>query len=84
MKLFTECACFWFAIILHQRFKDSSIVYNPELVHFATKINGRVYDISGELSYPSDYVDWEDYRLNSLDSSLIVRDCILLKGGESI
>lgn len=78
--LFSEEACYWFAIILHQRFPNSTIVYNPDIVHFATKIYNRVYDISGIVNHEEDYVEWEDYQED--DRHLIEECCIKLKGGD--
>lgn len=81
-ELFQECACYWFAKILQERFEGSSIVYNPSNIHFATKIKDRIYDISGQVEYSSDYIDWEEYSTYSYDANLIIENCILLKGGE--
>lgn len=80
--LFTECACFWFAVILHQRFPESSIVYDPQQVHFATKIQGRVYDITGIIEDDEDYIDWEYYSAHYDDADMIETYCINMKGGE--
>lgn len=79
MTLFKDCACYWFAVILHERFEGSSIVYDPSNFHFATKIRDNVYDISGQVEYSSDYVDWEEYSNYSYDSDIIIENCILLK-----
>lgn len=77
--LFTECACYWFSEILHQRFSNSVIVYNPHLVHFATKINGRVYDINGIVEDDEDYVEWERYSSYADDADMIIKYCINLE-----
>ena len=77
--LFTECACYWFSVILHQRFPNSSIVYDPHQVHFATKINGKVYDITGLVVEDSDYIDWEYYSSSSDDADMIMKYCIRLE-----
>lgn len=80
INLFTECACYWFANILHQRFPNSYIVYDPHQVHFATKIEDRVYDITGIVGEDSDYIDWEYYAFfHQEDAELIIRNCINLE-----
>jgi len=81
-RLFHDCACYWFAHILQSRFTDSHIVYDPHQVHFATEINGTIYDISGRVELDEDYVYWEDYASTSSDTDMIVEYCIELKGGE--
>lgn len=80
--LFTQCACYWFSVILSERFPGSSIVYNPESIHFATFIDNEVYDITGVVEDTSDYVYWDAYKKYALDAEDIIRDCIYLKGGE--
>lgn len=81
--LFTECACYWFSVILHQRFPDSSIVYDPQQVHFATKIHGVVYDITGIVEDDADYIDWEYYSSHFDDADMVIEYCIKMKGGEN-
>lgn len=79
VQLFTQTACYWFAQILHQRFKNSSIVYNPDMVHFATKIDGVVYDITGVREDSQYYVDWESYTSYATDIDIISKYCINLE-----
>lgn len=80
--LFKNCACYWFSQILHQRFPRSSIVYNPHIVHFATRIDSKVYDIAGIVEDESDYVDWDEYKESASDAYDIIAECIYLKGGD--
>lgn len=80
--LFTECACYWFSHILRYRFPESTIMYDPGQVHFATKIADNIYDISGIVANPEDYVDWSAYSSHAPDAELIQEVCINLKGGE--
>jgi len=75
--LFTECACYWFSSILKERFQDSIIVYNPHEVHFATLIEGRVYDITGVVEDARDYISWEYYStMYPRDAELVHSCCI--------
>lgn len=82
--LFTEVACYWFAHILHTRFSNSYIVYDPHRVHFATKINNKIYDITGIIEDDSEYIDWDEYSETFDDSEYISECCIDLRGGERI
>lgn len=77
--LFKECACYWFSTILAQRFKNSTIMYDPHQVHFATEIDGRLYDIEGLIEDNTDYISWESYKLSADDYDLITRCCINLE-----
>ena len=40
--------CYWLAHILATRF-DGEIWFNPHIVHFAARINGKLYDVYGEV-----------------------------------
>lgn len=83
--LFQDTACYWFAKILNERFEYSSIYYNPHIIHFATKIGGKLYDISGALEEVEDeYYDFEMYcrESSAYDIALILDNCINLKGGD--
>ena len=76
--VFTSGCCYWFALILHQRFPNSHIVYDPVLNHFATKIDGRVFDVTGDITDQSvsGWILWDTY--SDLPHRLrIVRDCIM-------
>lgn len=80
VDLFTNCACYWFAKILHERFPLSYIVYNPVEIHFATRIGCYVYDITGKLDSDdsSPWIDWEEYKGYALDADEIERTCVLM------
>lgn len=62
LDLFTDCACYWFAEILALRFGGSVIYYNPHIVHFATMVGDKLYDIRGAVMYPEDYIEWSVYK----------------------
>ncbi len=65
--------CYWLAHILATRF-NGEIWFNPRIVHFAAKIDGKLYDIYGEIElgvtpitgqedYSEDeWHDWEFYQ----------------------
>lgn len=48
IECFTNGCCYWFAVILRQRFKGK-IVYDPVIGYFACKIGDAVYDIRGNI-----------------------------------
>ena len=84
---FTCGLCYWFAHILYYRFSgefsDVAIMYDGIVNHFVTRIGGRVYDITGDVTdkYP-DVVPWEEAVLKEdYNIRAIIRDCILKENG---
>lgn len=76
IKTFTEGCCYWFAEILKQRF-CGLIMYNPIDNHFATLINARLYDITGELERTKGWSRWSEYKKrDDLETERINRYCI--------
>ena len=77
--------CYYFAIILAERFKsyDPVLYYDTVDGHFITKISGIFYDWSGALAFSDEYVNkyimkWSDlYNRDSLWGDRIIRDVIL-------
>lgn len=49
-KTFLNGFCYWFAVILSERFPGSHIQYEPIEGHFVTEIGGRLYDIRGDVT----------------------------------
>lgn len=74
--VFTSGCCYWFAVILHCRFPDSTLMYDQVENHFVTQIQGRLYDITGDVTEKYQVEPWD-----ALDDELlrkrIIRDCIL-------
>lgn len=74
--VFTNGCCYWFAVILHCRFPDSTLMYDQVENHFVTQIQGRLYDITGDVTEKYQVKPWD-----ALDDGLlkkrIIRDCIL-------
>ena len=83
IKTFTEGCCYWFAHILYSRFIGHhcrpEIFYNEVSGHFATLINGRLYDVTGEITKIDDkWINWHDYLISEPSySQIVIRDCIL-------
>lgn len=78
IKVFTEGCCYWFAVILNRRFKQQhpTIMYHPINNHFAVRIDGTLYDITGEID-SKDFWEWRKFaNLDYLVTETIYRDCI--------
>lgn len=73
-QLFLYGYCYWFAVILSQRF-DGEIWYLPIPNHFICKINNRFYDVEGEVNPPRVKYKWNRYP-DQLEKARIIRDCI--------
>ena len=82
IECFTQGCCFWFAHILKARFgEDAEIMADYVVGHFGTRIRGRVYDITGDVTdgyngVPYRWEPWEDLKDDELKSR-IFRDCIM-------
>lgn len=74
---FQNGCCFWFAKTLRDRFSgsDPDIMYDQVANHFGTMIDGRVYDITGDVT--SCY-RWEVFAKmkDALLVNRLIRDCI--------
>ena len=69
--------CYWFAYMLAGRFVGAEIYYEPIDGHFITEIDGRLYDIRGDVTdlYPPPRNFYsEEY---CLECQSIVDGCIL-------
>ena len=71
--------CYYFALILHERFPQSEILYDTIEGHFVIRYKNTFYDWHG-IYIPEDYsalVKWENYK--NIDAShyeRIIRDTI--------
>lgn len=74
--VFQKGCCYWFSLVLHVRFQNSRIMYDQVSNHFVTEINGRLYDITGDVTDKYNTVPWEEYD-DSLDKNRVIRDCIM-------
>lgn len=78
--LFLYGDCYYFAIILKERFKDSITKYLTIDNHFVTEINGKLYDIRGDVTdiiNISQLINWDDMKdYDELLYKRIIRDCI--------
>ncbi len=76
--VFTEGCCYWFAFVLYVRFltKGATLMYDAVANHFATKIDGIVYDITGDVTNKYSWKNWDSITDEAL-LSRIRRDCIM-------
>ena len=80
VECFTKGNCFWFATVLAMEFAGE-IYYVPFVGHFATMINGVMYDITGVAKNTGDFVSLEEIRKDELLWDRLQRDCIDLGVG---
>lgn len=74
-KLFTEGKCYWFAIILKERF-GGQLFYNPIMNHWACLIQDVLYDVTGALDSEGFYT-WPDCVIeDTLLYQRLINQCI--------
>ena len=88
IECFTCGCCYWFANILWHRFamehEDVAIVYDDIANHWACRVAGRVYDITGDITDKYTWQDWTKYRrVDNLHTRRLMRDCINFGGEEN-
>lgn len=76
--VFTNGCCYWFAVVLFGRFirNGAEIMYDSVANHFGTKIDDRIYDITGDVTDKYSWKPWADVD-DPLLRQRITRDCIL-------
>lgn len=77
-EVFTSGCCYWFAFVLLTRFADEGavIMYDEICNHYGTRINGRVYDITGDVTDDYFWIEWGDLD-DEIHKERIIRDCIM-------
>ena len=75
--VFTNGCCYWFAYILFTRFlrEGAEIVYDPIKGHFGTRIYGRVFDITGDVTDDHFWVPFKE--MDASQKKRVERDCIM-------
>ena len=78
LDCFLNGNCYWFAFILQERFKNegAEIVIDYVWNHFGTRIMGRVYDITGDVTEGK--YQWESWSTCQDDThrNRIIKCCI--------
>ena len=80
LECFTKGNCFWFAMVLAMEFAGE-IYYDPIVGHFATMIDGVMYDITGVVKNTSDFTPLEEIYKDELLWARLQRDCVDLGAG---
>ena len=78
-NIFLHGFCYYFSIILKEKFPKGTILYSPSLNHFIFLYNSEIWDITGNVSDKYDYrelVIWDEWRDDILLRQRIIRDCI--------
>lgn len=75
---FTKGCCYWFAFVLFARFlsKGATLMYDEVANHFGTKIDGVVYDITGNVSNKYKWKEWNTVTDEAVKYR-VRRDCIM-------
>lgn len=69
--------CYYFAVILKNRFPSGTIYYDVVCGHFIFGINGRFYDWSGEIKPQGKFVEWDKLgEYDELVKNRVVKGCI--------
>ena len=72
--------CYFFAIILKNRFPEGIIMYDVIDGHFVTQIDNKKYDWSGVVPECENhyYVEWDKFdEYDPLQKESIIKGCIL-------
>lgn len=70
--------CYYFAIILKDRFPDGRIYYDVLDGHFVYFYDGLYYDWQGIVHESMYYIPWNNFeKYDALQKQTIIRDCIL-------
>lgn len=75
IEVFTQGCCYWFAWILKERFPSGTLMYDPVVNHFACRIAGKDYDITGNISGRYQLEPWNEYP-DETEKRRIKRNCI--------
>ena len=70
--------CYYFSLILKDRFPSGVIYYNVINGHFVFKYEGFYYDWTGCIEPNGHLVEWDKFdEYDSLQKQTIIRDCLL-------
>lgn len=77
---FSNGMCYHFTVLLRQRFGAAHcpIMYDEVENHFGTQIEGRVFDITGDVTEKYNWERWNDLKKRDPAlAKILCRDCIL-------
>ena len=73
----TSGNCWYFSLILKDRFPNGIVLYDVINGHFIFQCNGKYYDWTGIIEPDGYLVEWERFdEYDSLEKKRIIRDCI--------
>ena len=78
INTFTNGCCYWFAHVLHSRFPELEIMYDAVANHFVAGCDGRLYDITGDVTDKYKVVAWNDFS-DELQRQRIIKQCVELE-----
>lgn len=74
----TDGNCYYFAVILKDRFPDGKIYYNTLQGHFVFHHNGIYYDWNGIFDDTQHNIAWDTFEeYDSMVKTRIIRDCLM-------
>lgn len=69
--------CYYFAIILKDRFPEGELYYDVIYGHFVFQYQNQYYDWTGVVKSTGYLVNWDKFdEYDFLQKEIIVRDCI--------
>ena len=69
--------CYYFSIILKDRFPKGKIMYDPIDNHFLFKYRGKVYDHTGLPKIEDELIPWDEYEAyDELDYKRVIKYCL--------
>lgn len=73
ISIFTNNCSYWFAFILYKRFirNGAKIMVSIESKYFGTEIDGRIYDITGDISDKYNWIPWVDIDSETVKNHII-------------
>ena len=70
--------CYYFALILKDRFPGGKVVYDVIYGHFMYFYDGKYYDWNGETNVKGIGIDWDSFdEYDSIQKQNIIRDCLM-------
>lgn len=78
-ETFLNGFCYFFSVILKEKFPRGSIFYSEKENHFLFMLNGILYDIRGNVASKYSFQDivlWDSWWDDMIHKQRIIRDCI--------
>ena len=70
--------CYYFAVILKERFPSGRIWYDVIWKHFVFQYQGQFYDWTGVVMPDTTLVEWDKFdKYDSLERERVIRDCVM-------